>query len=270
MTSRLRERRRDTSRTPGIFRGAVAVSTVERPAVEHGVRRWSAFSWRLVSGTITLSLLGLLFLFFSTDFFYVHSIAVGGLRYLTKEEVFALTDIANLHIFWVDPVQVRENVLRSPTIADVDVQVGWPPQIVTILVEEREPVLVWEQSGVATWVDIQGRVMRQRDDRPELLRIVSEVNDGPLSQNVQVDISIVSGALQLRTLYPNITVLRYDPGKGLGYQDGRGWLAWFGSGSNMPEKLKVYNQLVDNLLTRGIQPREINLVSPNAPYYCCS
>ncbi len=270
MTSRLRERRRDPQRTPGILRGAVVAPSLERPGVQHGVRRWNAFSWRIVSGTIALSLMGLLFLFFSADFFYVHSIAVGGLQFMTKEEVFALADIANLHIFWVDPAQVRANILRSPTIADADVQVGWPPQMVTILVEEREPVLIWEQAGVATWLDIQGRVMRQREDQSELLRIVSEVNDGPLGQNVQVDISVVSGALQLRTFYPNITVLRYDPGKGLGYQDGRGWLVWFGSGTNMLEKLKVYNQLVDNLLTRGIQPREINLVNPNATYYCCN
>jgi hypothetical protein len=219
---------------------------------------------------IVLSLSGLMFLFFSADFFFVHSISVGGLRYMTKEEVFALAEIANLHIFWVDPQQVRANVLRSPTIADADVQVGWPPQMVTILVEEREPVLVWEQSGIATWIDIQGRVMRQREDRPELLRITSDVNDGPLGQNIQVDIGIISGALQLKTLYPNITVLRYDPGKGLGYQDGRGWLAWFGSGTDMSDKLQVYNQLVDNLLSRGIQPREINLVSLNAPFYCCN
>jgi hypothetical protein len=211
-----------------------------------------------------------LFLFFAADFFYVHSISVGGLKYMTKEEVFALADIANIHIFWVDPDQVRANILRSPTVADVEVQVGWPPQMVTILVEEREPVLIWEQGGVTTWMDIQGRVMRQREDRPDLLRIVSDVEDGPLGQNVQIDIGIVSGALQLRALYPNISVLRYDPNNGLGYQDERGWLAWFGTGTDMSEKLKVYNQLVDNLLSRGIQPREVNLVSPRATFYCCT
>ena len=32
----------------------------------------------------------------------------------------------------------------------------------------------WEQSGTANWVDIQGRIMQQREDRPDLLREVSE------------------------------------------------------------------------------------------------
>ena len=66
---------------------------------------------------VVVGLLAVLFLFFSSDAFYIHSISVGGLTYMTKEEVFALTDIANLHVFWVDPVTVRTAIMRSPTVA---------------------------------------------------------------------------------------------------------------------------------------------------------
>src|SRR5690606_31042159 len=126
-----------------------------------------------------------------------------------------LTDIADMHIFWVDPDQVRESVLRSPTIADAQIEVGWPPQMVKIIIEERQPALVWEQAGAATWIDVQGRVMLLREDRPELLRIQS-VDDveGPLGQNVQVDVDVVSGALQLRTIFPQLAVLSYHAEKG--------------------------------------------------------
>jgi cell division septal protein FtsQ len=124
--------------------------TAERTEVQHGVRGRVYVSWRIFSGLIVASLLTALFMFFNADAFYVHSIAVGGLRYLTKEEVFALTDIANMHVFWVDPEQVRTNILRSPTVADASVQIGWPPQMVQIVIEERQPAVVW-MSGMGRW-----------------------------------------------------------------------------------------------------------------------
>src|SRR5262245_46399230 len=225
-----RRAERSTSRLPGIWRGPGTPVTTEeeqRPPVQHGVRGRVFVSWRIFSGLIAMGMLIVLFLFFEADVFYVHSVAVGGLHYMTKEEVFALTGIANMHIFWVDPAAVRTSLLRSPTIADATVHVGWPPNMVQIVIQEREPALVWVQGGVAVWIDLQGRVMRQREDRPDLLRITAQDNlDGPLGPNVQLDTSIVSGALQLHTLLPTIPMLRYDPEKGLGYNDQRGWDAW--------------------------------------------
>ena len=54
--------------------------------------------WRVVSGIIVLSLLMVLALFTSSDAFYVNSIAVGGLRYMTSNEIFSLTNVTGLHI----------------------------------------------------------------------------------------------------------------------------------------------------------------------------
>jgi cell division septal protein FtsQ len=216
-----------------------------------------------------IGLMVVLFLFFSASLFYVHSVSVGGLRYMTKEEVFALSGIANMHIFWVDPQEVRKNILRSPTIADANVQVGWPPNMVQIIIQEREPALIWQQSGVSVWLDIRGRVMNMREDRPDLMRVISSVDDGPLGPNTQVDVGVVTGALQLKALRPNITELKYDPDKGLGYADGRGWQVWFGTGADMPDKVNIYEALVQNLQSRGIHPTEFNMVNPDAPVYCC-
>ncbi len=268
MATRLREGRKRSERLPGVWRGAYAATDVaERLPVQHGARGRVFVGWRFFSGLIIFSLTLVLFLFFSADAFYVHSIAVGGLEDLTKEEVFALADIANLHVFWLNPAEVRQNILRSPTVADASVQVGWPPQMVQIIVQERQPALVWEQAGVATWIDVQGRVMQQRKDRPDLLRVADYVTEGPLGANMQIDTEIVTGALQLRELWSNIDVLRYHPYKGLGYQDGRGWEVWFGVGTNMPDKRLVYEAMVESLLSRGVQPLEINVADPDAPFY---
>jgi hypothetical protein len=269
VTSRSRERRRREGRTPGIWRRSLTpAEALERPAVQHGTRGRVFVSWRFFSALIVLSLTAVLLLFFSSDAFYIRTIAVGGLHYLTKEEVFALTNAANVHIFWVDPAEVRAAILRSPTIADAKVYTGWPPNMLQIIIEEREPALVWEQAGVANWIDLQGRVMRQRENRDDLLRISADnAIEGPLGPNVRIETAIVNGALQLRELLPQTTVLRYNPYKGLGYKDIGGWDVWFGSGTDMPEKILIYKAVVADLQSRAISPGEINVANPDAPYY---
>ena len=213
-------------------------------------------------------MLGVLGVFFVADAFYVHTIAVGGLKTLSKEEVFALTQAANYHLFWIDPEQVRDNLVVSPSISDAEISLGWPPQMIQIMIQEREPALVWEQAGAAVWIDLQGRVMRLLEDRPDLIRVAYEgLADSPLGPNDSVPPDVVNGALQLRELLTDIDLLRYHPDHGLGFRDARGWDAWFGVGTHMPNKLLIYNALVDNLQGRGLQPTVISVADPNAVYY---
>ncbi len=242
--------------------------TDERP-IEHSEPRNKGFQWRMVSFVIVVVLSAVLAFFYTADAFYVRSISVGGLRYLTKEEVFAFADIANLHIFWIDPRDVRENLLRSPSIAEARVWLSWPPQMVNIIIQEREPALVWEQSGTAIWVDIQGRIMAQREDRPNLVRISADmsVSDGPLGESGRVEMGVVVGALQLQSLMPEVTTWRYDSVQGLGFVNSNGWQVWLGTGAGMQEKIAIYNTLSADMVARGIQAGELNIVDPDHPFY---
>jgi hypothetical protein len=266
--STLKDRRRN--KYAGVLRDNRTTVARPMPTVEHSEPRQSAVSWRLVSGLVVLCLSALLALFFSADAFYVRSIAVGGIQYLTKEEIFAYADIANVHLFWVSPEQVRQNLLRSMSIADARVTLGWPPNMVNIIIEEREPALVWEQAGTAFWVDIRGRVMAQRQDKPELIRIAVQPTmetQGPLSESGRVDEAIVFGALELQDILPDVPVLFYDPNKGLGFRNSSGWDVWFGVGTGMPEKYLIYQAIAERLIARGIQAGEVNIVNPDAPFY---
>jgi hypothetical protein len=224
------------------------------------------FSWRAVSGLIVAGLSVVLYLFLTTDAFFVNSVAIGGEKYLTREEIFRQSDIAGKHIFWVDPHEVEKRLESIPNVADAKVYVGWPPDMVQIVITEREPALIWEQN-IRLWVDVNGIVMKQREDRPDLLRIVVPGNNEPLSPDARIPQTIVDGALELRRRYPNIDVLLYDPMKGLGYHDGRGWTVWFGTGEDMDAKLLVYNKVVENILAQKIQPGEIVMSDPDRPYF---
>lgn len=88
---------------------------------------------------------------------------------------------------------------------------------------------------------------------------------GSMAHFVPRDVLI--GALQLRELRPNIDKLYYKPSDGLGYQDGRGWTAYFGTGRDMHQKLVVYETIVANLLERGARPAYISVANQYKPYY---
>lgn len=253
-----------------MWHGATGPLTSRERAVSHRAEPRFQPGWRLASATIVIGMLGLLGVFFASNAFYVHTVAVGGMETLTKEEVFALTDVANFHLFWIDPEQVRDNLMASPTITEAEVRLGWPPQMIQIIIQERQPALVWEQAGVATWIDLQGQVMQLREDRDNLIRVSYEGIGGtedPLGPNDRVPADVVSGALQLRELLLDVRLLRYNPDYGLGFRDARGWDAWFGTGTDMPDKILIYNALVENLQGRGIQPDVISVADSEAVYY---
>lgn len=261
--AKTRERRRGTSYT-GILRGS---SREERPAPSQ-IEEKKGFNWRIVSGVMVLMLSGLLALFFYADAFYVTSIRVGGVDTMTVEEIFAFADIANWHIFWVQPDDVRENVMRYPSVADAQVQIGWPPNMITITIQEREPALVWEQNGAAFWVDIQGNVMNMRSERSDLVRVIVDdpTAEIPSGSNA-VDSDIVFGLLELHELRPEVSEWRYRPDRGLGFRNENGWDVWFGVGTGMAEKMQIYETLAQDIIARGIQASEVYIVNPDAPYY---
>lgn len=271
-SARRRSARVTPRRDPAIWYGSTPLATrsAARPAVPQAARGGFGVSWRVVSGLIVIALIGLLVLVFVTDAFYVYGPEILGLEYMTPNEVFAISGLANLHVFWVDPAEVRRSLLQSPTIADARVEVGFAQPLVTIYVEERQPALAWEQAGVQVWLDVQGRVMRQRGARPDLLRVqVVTLVDGPPTGSI--DPAIVAGALQLDQLLPDLQALRYHPDYGLGYTDRRGAQVWFGTGTDMPEKILIYNAIMANMtatsaLARCAPPAAIFIINPDAPY----
>jgi hypothetical protein len=245
-------------------RRAQAARTV--PQIKVRVNPLQMLSWRAVSAVIVIGLSIVLYLFLTADAFYVSSVAIGGEKYLSREEIFRFSDVAKRHIFWIDPAEVEARLEQVPNIADAKVYVGWPPDMVQIIVTEREPALIWEQ-GVRVWVDVNGIVMAQREDRPDLLRIVAADASESLDAGARIPQTIVDGALQLRQRHPNIDVLTYDRLKGLGYRDGGGWTVWFGDGTEIDTKLLVYYKVVENIRSKGIQPGDIYMNEPDRPVY---
>ncbi|MCY4071313.1 MAG: FtsQ-type POTRA domain-containing protein [Chloroflexi bacterium] len=274
MVSHVQIRKRQPDRTPGVLHRTSPGAKPERQTAIRNERAQSHLRWRITSGVLFVMFGVILALFFSSDLFYVRSVQVRGNDFLVREEVFAFSSIADFHMFWLDPEEIRRNVLRSSSIADVTVELGWPPNLITMLVQERQPAIIWSEAGNETWIDIQGRIMPARAAMPDVIRVnvVVDAFKGPsatLTDLKRLDKDVVLGALRLQEFLAPGTDLDYDPINGLGWTNDQGWQIWMGidSSAGMSRKINEYQAYVDNLNSRGIEITELNIANPDAPFY---
>jgi hypothetical protein len=223
-------------------------------------------SWRMASFSMALLLSAMLVRLLFDPRMFVDGINLGGASLVPGEEIYAESGIARQHIFWVDPAEAQKRVESVPGIATASVAVAWPANV-TIVVTERVPVVTWIEGDRRWWADAEGQKFKSRGDLRLLPITVDDAVVDVIGRGGQAPAEAIRGALQLKELRPNIEMLHYDKQHGLSYQDGRGWRGYFGVGGDMPQKLAVYESLVDNLVSRGIHPAVISVENLNAPYY---
>jgi hypothetical protein len=226
-------------------------------------------SWRMASFSLVLLLSAMLARLLVDPRLFVDGINLGGAALVPGEEIYAESGIARQHIFWVDPALAQKRIASIPGIASATVTVEWPANV-TIVVKERVPVVTWAEGDKQWWVDAEGQKFKSRGDLGLLPIAVDDAAGGAgdaTGRTGRVPVEAIQGALQLKELRPNIELLHYDKQHGLSYQDGRGWRGYFGVGTGMPQKLAVYEALVDNLASRGLYPAVISVENLKAPYY---
>jgi len=220
--------------------------------------RWISLGLLILVG-VGLYLLG------AEQTFFVADVTVEGTVTLSPEAVIENSGVTGRHIFWVNPQTVARQLLEMPNLLGATVEVGWPSQV-NIAVTERAPVMAWDQRGQRFWVDEQGQLMQARQEKADLLVILSQESE-ELTPGARIPSQVLAGAQQLRSLRPNIVSLYYDRENGLSYQDGRNWRAYFGLGQDMNQKLVIYEALVDDLMARDLQPEYISVINKEKPYY---
>jgi hypothetical protein len=221
-----------------------------------------AGTWRMYSLTLIVLLGGLLLYLMMNRSMYVTSVNLGGANLVPAEELFAESGIFGQHIFWVDPQAAEEAVAKVPGIASAKITVEWPARV-TMQIVERVPRVTLVEGPKKWWVDAAGQKFLSRGDLPGLLPLVSEAG----TELASVPPEAIAGAIQLKELRQNIEKLYYDPIRGLSYQDGRGWRGYFGVGTDMLQKLTIYERLVEELVNKEENPAQISVENLQAPYY---
>jgi cell division protein FtsQ len=230
-----------------------------------------------LTSLLVVFILGLaIYLVLSLPYFHIPSVTVIGNNRVTREEIGAVAGVIGQSIFTVQPEEAATRLrMNYPELASVEVK-AYLPNHVYVTVTEREPVIFWQQGEGYTWIDAQGVAFRPRGVATGLVPVIGVTNP-PVGTTPVVDATtpppfmqkeLVDAILALAPSVPAGSTMLFDAKDGLGWTDSRGWKAYFGTSvQNIPLKVRVYQSLVDSLMSRGKSPSIINVAYPDAPYY---
>jgi hypothetical protein len=232
--------------------------------------------WRALSFFLVLLFGTGLYLLWTLPEFRVHTAQITGNQRISANEINGTLGLDGYPIFLLTPEQIELQVLQNyPELASVDVAVALP-NVVTVNVTERQPVILWQQDGGYTWIDETGTAFRPRGEVQGLILVqaigappaMSSPEDDPSTPPQFIPEETVKAITALAPYVPPGTLILYHPVTGLSWTDGRGWQAVFGtSGDDTDVKIRVYQAMIDWLSQRGIRPVLINVAYPNTPFY---
>ncbi|MEZ0395787.1 MAG: FtsQ-type POTRA domain-containing protein [Anaerolineales bacterium] len=234
------------------------------------------FGPRWLSGLLTLGLVFLLYTMWTSAMFTVSGVQIRGNQRLGAAEIEAAVRMTGQPIFLAVPERI-ETILRATylDLEAVEVHVGFPNQIV-IEVAERTPVIAWYQGEALAWLDRNGVAFPPRGSAEGLLVVTASGSPPPVAigmdtppyERPYLAPEIVQAMLTLAPYLPAGAPMIYDPRYGIGWQDGRGWMVYFGPDTqDIAAKLQVYQTVVETLSAQGIRPSLISMEYLHAPYY---
>ncbi len=232
------------------------------------------FSARWISLGILSLCIYALYLTGMDENFYLTRLPIEGAISISTSEIINSTNLAGSHIFAADPNKAAEQIAQIPGVIAASVTLNWPNEVAIQIIEDS-PIAVWIEGSNQYWITGNGRFIPARSQTLGLLFIESELLFEPTESSDEtsqprttfVPEEVLAGALQLKKLRPNIEKLFYRPSSGLSFQDDRGWRVYFGTGTDMQQKLVVYETIVDNLLAQGITPAYVSVSNQEKPYY---
>jgi hypothetical protein len=258
--------------------------------------------WRLASAAIFI-LAGLgLYAIWEAPIFKVNSVKfVGGDR-VSLQEVQNIIPLKGQRMLTIMPNQIATVIRNSfQVLADVQVTVGIPDSI-TIHLEERKPVLAWDQDGATQWISADGIAFEPKGEAKDLVTISASGNPPSGKTNLSlmqqeqtkslaslifksatdkksqpatllavksfIDPQIIPAIQEMSKQVPAGVNLIYQPRYGLGWEDPQGWKVFFGMNpKDMPAKLNMYKTITAKLSAQGIHPTLISMENLYAPYY---
>jgi cell division septal protein FtsQ len=235
------------------------------------------FGWRLLSFLLVALLGTALYLAFNLPELRVTEAQLTGNQLLSPAEVNSVMGIAGQPIFMVTPSDLETRLrLNYPELASVKVDVSLP-NLVTVTVTERQPLIRWEQGGGYTWIAEDGVAFKPSGEVPGLIAVLalsvppvegSAEQSDPLNPAPFISTDMVQALKGLAGHVPAGVPVLYESEMGFGWNDPRGWRVYFGTkASDVELKMRVYESLVNSLAQKGIRPALINVTYPTAPYY---
>jgi hypothetical protein len=244
--------------------------------------------WRIISGALFFLSLAVVVSFTSLNSFKVSAINLEGANRLGPESILSQIELSGTSIIAIKPEEIEAMIVEDfPSLREVHVSIGLPARV-SVEVVERQPLILWQESDRTLWIDVEGVMFPVRGETSVPLK-VGATSHPPGGQSIQEDEmgeeaetrsilaqpdlprttpEFVQGILSLNAYVPQGSQLQYDPQFGLGWQDPRGWLVYFGQDTtNIELKLVEYQTIVDTLQKDNLIPTLISLEFLHAPFY---
>jgi hypothetical protein len=224
---------------------------------------------RIASALLLAGTLWALLYAFRAPAFRVNRVEVEGASLLSKVQVRSMAHLSGQSIFQIDPLEVQQQLMAMPEVATVEVRVMWPAQV-EIEIQERTPVVVWDDAGQRWWISEDGVAFLEREVRPGLVVVsadepVLDIGPDPLAEAIQP--KVLQAALVLCQEMCQQHSLLYDPAHGLSIEVSEGCRVYFGVEGDMRLKVQLYRALAEDLAGRGIQASVVSVSDLGSPYY---
>lgn len=237
---------------------------------------WRTARWRLLA-LVALAALIALIVYMSYDFsFFIYrgQTRIEGARFLQTGDIFAASGVNEQNIFWIDPAEVAGSVVALDGIRTARVRCNLLPALVTIEVEEREPVVMWRATsqGQDLWLDDAGVVLPYHGDvnSPDMVFVV-DYGERQLQIGDRIEPEgIVQSVLQLAAALPGEQVYYYQPDRGLSFSHRVStgeWPVYVGTSDDLARKIQVVQALTEYMLENNIRPRYIDVRWAERPVY---
>jgi len=237
--------------------------------------RWRSVAWRLLALVALAALIGVM-AYVSSDFsFFVYQdrTRIEGARFLQAGEIFAASGVNEQNIFWIDPAEIAGRIVALDGVKAARVRCDLPT-LVTIEVEEREPVVMWRATSQEQdlWLDDAGVVLPYHGDvnSPDMVFVV-DYGERHLKVGDRIEPEgIVQSVLQLATTLPGEQVYYYQPDRGLSFThrvSGGQWPVYVGTSDDLARKIQVVQALTEYLVVNNIGPRYVDVRWAEHPVY---
>ncbi|MBP7212661.1 MAG: FtsQ-type POTRA domain-containing protein [Anaerolineaceae bacterium] len=247
--------------------------------------RWS---WRWLSLALAIGMVVLLVLMWNSAMYKVNTVNLSGGIRVPAEEVKSILNVSGESIIHVKPTEVEEQILATfPDIKAAHVSVAMPNTL-DVVIEERIPALLWmEGEDPLFWIDQDGYAFTVRGEANLPIRVYAnttppyalgyldsqtESDDETAEANSRlkpaIDPIFVLTVQRLNTIKPPDSPLLYDEHNGLGWTDPHGWQVYFGiKNEDIDMKLLEYENIVNAILDKNLQPVLISMEFLHAPFY---
>ena len=200
--------------------------------------------------------------------FHVDEVTVNGSHFMSPSRIRALANVTGKTIFEVDPLGIARSLESIPEILSAKVSVKWPNSVVINLME-RKPILEWDDAGEIWHICGDGLAYYRQENVLGLVQVrsltpVLEIGE-PLESVLTIE--MIEAVKTLSGLIGEDEILFYDPDYGFGFQDDRGWMAYFGSSGNMETKTKLYDRIAGQLAEMSYPASLVSVADLKVPFY---